>query len=147
MTKKTLMLILFAISLATVYAVWFSDWFKPKKVEIYHTNRGLHANPARGNALRNLIFGVRPRTRITELKVVSLAALETNKNALAVWHLVSDSNSVPLKTFFYGERIGGMRPAISGVQAEALETNVSYRMFITAGNAKGQHDFELKGMD
>jgi hypothetical protein len=147
MTKKNLVLILFAISLATVYVVWFSDWFKPKKVDISYTNRNLHRNAGHGNALRNLIFGVRPQTRLTELKVVPLAVFETNKNAVAVWHLVSDSNSIPVKTFFYGEHIAGMRPAISGDSADALETNVTYRMFITAGRVKGQHDFELKELD
>lgn len=147
MTKKNLLLILFAIGLAAIYVVWFSDWFKPKKMEIYHTNRNVHANSGRGNALRSLIFGVKPRSRITELKVVPLAEFETNKSAVAVWHLVSDSNSVPIKSFFYGEHIPGMRPAIRGDSAEALEPNVTYRLFITAGSVKGQHDFELKGLD
>jgi len=150
MTKKSLMLVLFAVALATVYVVWFSDWFKPKKVEIYHTYRNLrptYGNAARGNAIQSLIFGVRPPMHFTELKVVPLAEFETNKEASAVWHLISDSNSVPVKSFFYGQYIGGMRPAIKGVHAEALESNVTYRMFITAGGLKGEHDFELKSMN
>lgn len=147
MTKKSLLLILLAIGLAVVYAVWFSDWFKPKHLEVFHTDRAVHARPARGNALRNLIFGVRPVSRLTEIKVVPVAALATNQHALAVWHLVSDSNSVPVKTFFYGEQIRGLHPAISGIQAEALEPNVTYRMFVTAGHVKGQHDFELKDVE
>jgi len=141
------MLAALALGLLAVYAVWFSDWFKPKTVEIFHTSRNLHANSKRGNVLENLIFGVRPKTRFTELKVVPLAEFETNKSAVAVWHLISDSNSVPVKSFYYGEHIHGMRPAIGGVQAEALDNDVTYRMFITAGNVKGQHDFELKSVD
>jgi hypothetical protein len=70
--------------------------------------------------------------------------LETNKDAEPVWHLVSDSNSVPMKSFYYGQHIVGMRPKIEGVHVEALETNVTYRMFITAGNVKGQHDFDIR---
>jgi hypothetical protein len=144
MTKKNLWLILLAIGLTTVYVVWFTDWFRPKTVFIYHTNRNLRGTPARGNTLPSLIFGVKPQVRFTELKVVSLTELETNKDAEPVWHLVSDSNSVPMKSFFYGEYIAGMRPKIKGVRVEALETNVTYRMFITAGKIKGQHDFEFK---
>jgi len=144
MTKKNLMLVLLAIGLATVYVVWFTDWFRPKVVFIYHTSRNLRPNLARGNALPSLIFGVKPQVRLTELKVVSLAEFETNQNTMPVWHLVSDSNSVPVKTFFYGQRIAGMHAKIEGVHAEALETNVTYRMFLTAGRIKGQHDFELK---
>ena len=37
-----------------------------------------------------------------------------------------------------------MRPAIKSVRPEALETNVTYRILVTAGNVKGQHDFELQ---
>jgi hypothetical protein len=144
MTKKNLLLVLLAIGLAAVYVVWFTDWFRPKTVFIYHTSRNLRPNLARGNALPSLIFGVKPQVRFTELKVVSLTEFETNKDAEPVWHLISDSNSVPTKSFFYGQHIAGMRPKIEGVHVEALETNVTYRMFITAGNIKGQHDFDIK---
>jgi hypothetical protein len=51
---------------------------------------------------------------------------------------------VPVKSFFYGQFIGGMKPAIKGVRPEPLETNVTYRLFLTAGKIKGEHDFELK---
>ena len=147
MTKKNLLLIFFAVSLAVVYAVWFTDWFRPATVKIFHTHRNLRPNLRRGpggGALPDLIFGVNRQIRFTELKVVPLAAFETNKNVLPVWHLVSDSNSVPVKMFFYGQWIGGMRPAIKGVRPEPLETNLTYRLFITAGKIKGEHDFELQ---
>jgi hypothetical protein len=144
MTKKNLLPVLFALGLAVVYAVWFTDWFQPKVVQISHTNRNLHPNRQRGNSLPNLMFRVNRQIRFTELKVVPLAVYETNKDALPVWHLVSDSNSVPVQTFYYGEWIGGMRPAVAGVRAGPLETNVTYRMFVAAGRTKGQHDFELR---
>jgi hypothetical protein len=148
MTKKNLVLVLFAIVLAAVYAIWFTDWFRPTTVKIFHTSRNLRPNlqrdPRVGGALPTLNFGINRQLRFTELKVVPLPGFETNKNVLPVWHLVSDSNSVPMKTFFYGQGIGGMRPAIKGVRAEPLQTNVTYRLLITAGKIKGQHDFELK---
>ena len=147
MTKKDLLLILLAISLATVYAVWFTDWFRPATVKIFHTNRGPRGNlqrAQRAGALPSLIFGVNSKLRLTELKVVPLAGFQTNKNVLPLWHLVSDSNSVPMPSFYYGQFIGGMRPAIKGVRPEPLETNVTYRLIITAGKIRGEHDFELK---
>ena len=143
MTNKNLFLILLAIGLAVVYVVWFSDWFKPRTVKISHTTRNLHTN-RHESELPNLIFGVNPPVRFTELKVVPLAVFETNKNVEPVWHLVSDSNSAPVRTFYYGQFIRGMRPAINGIRAEPLETNVTYRLFVTAGRIKGQHDFDLK---
>jgi hypothetical protein len=147
MTKKNLLLILFTIALAAVYVGFFTDWFKPGTVKIFHTNRNLRMNFRRGagdGALPNLQFGVSHELRFTGLKVVPLAGYETNKNVLPLWHLVSDSNSVPKKIFYYGEPIVGMRPALKGVRPEPLQTNVTYRMFITAGKIKGEHDFELK---
>ena len=146
MTKKNLVLVLFAIVLAAVYAIWFTDWFRPATVQIFHTNRNLHRHLRRGGdgALPGLIFGSSRQLRITELKVVSLAGLATNKNVVPLWHLVSDSNSVPMKAFSYGQPIGGMRPAMNGVRPEPLETNVTYRLIVSAGKIKGEHDFELK---
>jgi hypothetical protein len=147
MNKKKLWLVLVAIALVSVYAIWFADWFHGPEIKIFHTNRNLRPNLRRGpagGALPSLIFGVNRPVRITDVKVVPLAAFETNKSALPVWHLISDSNSVPVKTFFYGQGIGGMRPAIKGVRPEPLETNVTYRLFVTAGKVKGEHDFELK---
>jgi hypothetical protein len=145
MTKKNLLLILFAVVLAAVYALFFTDWFKPATVQIFHTSRNLRPNLRRGGgALPSLIFGVNRQLRFTELKVVPLDKFQTNKNALPLWHLVSDSNSVPVKSFFYGQVIGGMRPALKGVRPEPLETNVTYHLIITAGKIKGEHDFELK---
>lgn len=135
---------LLAIGLATVYVVFFTHWFQPQVVRIFHVTRNLRAEPRRGNALPNFIFGMSREIRLTELKVVPLAGFETNHDILPVWHLISDSNSVPVKTFFYGEFIRGMRPYFKGVGPEALETNIPYRMFVTAGKITGQHDFEVK---
>jgi hypothetical protein len=147
MTKKNLVLIFFALALVVVYMIWFTDWFRPATVRIFDTNRSLRPNLRRnlkGAALPNLMFGVNRTLRLTEVKVVAVNALETNKNSVPLWHLVSDSNSVPVKQFFYGQGIGGMRPAIKGVRPEPLETNVTYRLFLAAGKVRGEHDFELQ---
>ena len=146
MTKKNLFLILFAVGLATVYAVWFTGWFTPQTVQIFHTNRNLRLNLRpnlqRGGALPSLIFGVNRQLKLTELKVVPLAGFQTNKNVLPLWHLVSDSNSVPVKSFFYGQMIRAMKPAIKGTHPASLEPNTTYRLFVVAGKVKGEHDFE-----
>jgi len=149
MTKKNLFLILFAVGLAVVYAVWFTGWFTPQTVQIFHTNRNLRPNLRpnlqRGGALPSLIFGVNRQLKLTELKVVPLAGFQTNQNVLPLWHLVSDSNSVPVKVFFYGQTIRGMKPAIKGTHPASLEPNTTYRLFVVAGKVKGEHDFELGG--
>ena len=144
MTIKNWMLIIFAAVLAGVFAVYFTDWFQPKVVQIFHTYRNLNPRPHREGALPALNFGLNRPLRLTELTVVPLAAWETNRHTLPLWHLVTGSNSIPMKQFFYGQPIGGMKPAILGTHSQPLETNVTYRLFIKAGKVTGQHDFELK---
>lgn len=144
MTKKNLFLILLVLGLGLVYAIWFTDWFRTTPLHISHTTRNLERMGARGFALPGLRFRVNPVVRFKDLKVVALAAYETNQSALPVWHLVADSSSEPVDEFSYGADIRGMHPSIPGDHAELLQTNVVYRLFIRADRAVGQHDFELK---
>jgi hypothetical protein len=37
--------------------------------------------------------------------------------------------------------IRGMKPLVAKIRPEPLATNVTYRLFLTAGTVKGQHDF------
>lgn len=148
MTKKNWMLAGLAVGLAVVYAVYFTDWFRPKTMQIYHTIR---VQPARGAgrgkpvpAAPQLLFGLSRQFALTEITVFPLAALATNRNPLPVWHLVSESNSAPVKAFFYGQNIRGLKPYVAGIKPQPLESNVTYRMVVEAGAVKGQHDFELK---
>jgi len=144
-TKKNWLLISVALALGAVYVIYFTDWFKPSTVRIFHTSRNLRPQLQQGGILPGLTFVLGRPLRLTELKVVSRGAWETNKNALPVWHLASTSNSVPVKMFFYGQRIGGLKPAIPGDRPQPLATNTVYRLFVTAGKTTGQHDFELGG--
>ena len=151
MTKKNWLLMVALIALAGVYVFYFTDWFKPKTIHISHTSRTLRprlgakawANPD----MAPLTFGVEPQCKLTEIIVVPLAAWETNQNTLPLWHLVASSNAAPIKMFMYGQRIRGLKPAVPGAHAQELETNVTYRLFVTAGKAKGQHDFEIKAAE
>ena len=62
---------------------------------------------------------------------------------MPLWHLVSESNSVPVRTFVYGQNLRGLHPIIPGVRAQSLNTNDTYRLLLKAGNIRGQHDFHL----
>jgi hypothetical protein len=146
MSKKNILLVVAAVVLAAVYVVYFTDWFKPKTVQIFHTSRNPRPRAVRGGsgALPSLIFGINQQLKLTEIRVIPSSAYQTNQTALPVWHLVSDSNSVPVKQFFYGQFINGMKPAVKGARPQQLETNVTYHLIVLAGSVKGEHDFELK---
>ncbi len=143
--KKNYFLVIVAIVLAAVYAIYFTDWFQPKTIQIFHTYRNLHPrNPVRDGTLPALHFGMGRALKLTEIKVVPLAEYQTNQNTLPLWHLVSDSNSVPIESFFYGQFIRGLKPEVPGSRSKSLTNDVVYRLIVIAGKAKGEHDFELK---
>ena len=92
----------------------------------------------------NIMFGLNGQYRLTEVKVVPLAQFQSNPNTPSLWHLISDSNSVPVQRFVYGQRIRGMRPQFKNEEIQDLETNVVYRLFVTAGGVKGFNDFQIR---
>jgi hypothetical protein len=141
MTKKQWLLILVTVALGTVYVIYFSGWLKPQTIRIFHTSRNLRPQVQQGGVMPSLIFGLNRSLKLTELKVVPLAAWQANPKVLPVWHLLSTSNSVPIKIFYYGQRIGGLPPAIPGDRPQPLDTNTVYRLFIRAGKLAGKHDF------
>ena len=145
MSKNNWLLIVALLGLTTVYAVYFTDWFRPKLIEIYDVSRQnrLHP-PANMPEAIPVTFGFGTRYQLNEIKVIPLDAWQTNHNAIPIWHLVSDSNSVPVKSFLYGQRLGGMRPAVPGSRAEPLAPDVTYHLELRAGKAKGEHNFTAK---
>jgi hypothetical protein len=148
MPKKNWLLLLTLLVLSTVYVYCFTDWFKPKVIEIHSTSRLLRQpRPGANPATIPVLFMFNARYQLTELKVVPLLAWQTNRNALPLWHLVSDSNSIPLKTFAYGQPLKGMRPALPGTHASPLAPDVSYHLTLAAGKARGEHDFTAKAAE
>lgn len=147
MNKKQNWLIAALVVVAVVYVYFFTNWFKPKTIKIFDTSRQTMRRVRRfrgDDDLPYVLFGMEGRFRLTEIKVVPLASFQTNSDTPPVWHLVSDSNSPPVQQFVYGQRIRGMKPAFAGDEPGDLETNVMYRLFVSAGRIKGQHDFEIQ---
>jgi hypothetical protein len=130
MNKKTWIFVTIAIVLGAVYIIHFSNWFKPKVMTIAHNGRFGRINFTLGNPFQ-----------LTSVRVVSVSALQSNKYALPAWELKSDSNSIPVKLFSYGDRIRGMKPAIAGARPEPLEPGATYRLFVEAGSLNAEHDF------
>jgi hypothetical protein len=146
MTKKNWLMMIVLIGLAGTYIFYFTDWFKPKIIHITsinaRTSRIIQANA--GSTTVPVIFKLGRPYKLTEIKVIDLGEWQTNKNCLPLWHLIAGSNSVPIKFFTYGQRIRGLKSEVPGAHAEPLQPDVTYRLFVIAGSAKGQHDFEVK---
>jgi hypothetical protein len=144
MTKKNWLLVLFLAAAAVVYVIWFTDWFRTKHIHIFHTVRQVHFRRRASDPDRVVIFGVEPRDiYLTEIKVVSLADFEKDPKTLPAWRLISESNSAPVREFVYGQHIRGMHPLVEGMEPAELDTNQVYRIFISAKQGIGQHDFKI----
>jgi hypothetical protein len=146
MTKRKWVLIAIALLLAFVYIYHFSVWFKTKIIQISYTDRSFPARTPSRSSFPTILFGFGGHLyQISEIKVVPLAAWQTNLTVSPVWHLVSNSRSAPMEFFRYGEDVPGMKPAVPGARAEPLETNVTYRLLLRAGSYQGQCDFQMGG--
>ncbi|HUA67487.1 MAG TPA: hypothetical protein VMA13_02970 [Candidatus Saccharimonadales bacterium] len=147
MEKKQWILVSVAVLLAGIYVCFFTAWFRPQTIQIFSVTRPernarIGARVKAANKDTAIVtFGLNEPYRLTEIKVVPLAKWETNHDALPLWHLISDSNSVPVKAFPYGAMLRGMKPAIARTWPQPLEPNVTYRLFVSAGSHKGEHDF------
>src|SRR6516225_139317 len=104
MTKKVWMLIALAVALGGFSLYLNKDWFAKDHIQIYDRSRPSRAvfrGRTDNSAIDPMVFGFDRKLKLTSLKVIPLSALQTNKFAQPVWHLVSDSNSLPIKAFTY----------------------------------------------
>jgi hypothetical protein len=148
MTSKQWTLIAVVLVAAGLCLYFNKDWFASDHIQIYHRLRpgGLARFRRRPQpeAVAPVMFGFDRKLKLTSVEVIPVSDIETNKYPQPIWHLVSDSNSVPTKGFQYGMDVPGMRPATKGVIASQLEPGTKYRLLIQAGSLKATHDFALE---
>jgi hypothetical protein len=155
MTKKNVIVLTVTFMVVIgFYLYLFKDSFRKPNIQISHTIRPnpayIRHPPQEGNSedFPHLInFGLGRDYKLTSIKVVSLAELETNRFAHSLWELVSDSNSAPVRALTYGRNIKGMHPAVKGATADPLAPNTTYRLLVETQNLKGEHDFKITEED
>ena len=145
MPKKQWFLLAVTLVLAVVYVWHFTGWFQHRDIHISSTARAALSRSRTAGTSGTVAFALDQEYQLTEVKVVPLAAWQTNQAVAPIWHLAGERSSTPIKFFLYGDNIGGMQPAIPGAKPGPLENNVTYRLFVSAGSAKGQHDFQIGG--
>jgi hypothetical protein len=145
MTKQSIVLIAVAVALAAVYAVFFTDWFHKPHIQILPQIRPPQRNMrvAVGDTpVYPVTFAFDRKYQFTEIKVVAVDDEKTNKFPHAVWHMISDSNSLPTKALMYGAKLRGMKPKVPRAEPEPLQPDVSYHLYLEAGDAKGDCKFQ-----
>jgi len=147
MTRKIWLWLGFAVLLGGFSLYLNRDWFAKDNIQIYHRSRPARAvllrrkRPADDSLVNPIVFGFDRKLKLTSLKVIPLSDIQTNKYPHPIWHLVSESNSIPTKDFAYGARISGMHTPTHRAVPDPLEPAVTYRLMIQAGPVKCSDDF------
>ena len=129
--------------LGGLYVHFFGHWFEKRQIGIaasFRPNR--RANPP-GLVVA---FTLNGDYRLTRVKVVPMEGTNFNPQAIPVWNLESDSNSVPTRAFWYGQGIRGMKPAVKGLKPAMLTPGVEYRLIVSTGKVDGYTDFTMQAM-
>ena len=145
MTKNGILLSIIAVILAAVYVVYFTDLLRKDGIQIIPTVRpGSESVIPRDPddvPVHKVSFALDGKYKLTCVKVHVASELATNKYATPLWHLISDSNSVPTKSITYGFEIKGMKPSVPRARPEPLLANVEYTLVLEAGKTHSQTNF------
>ena len=145
MSKNGIVLSVIAVLLAATYVYFFTDWFHKKTIQIIPQIRPTHASTIPRDPdqppVYPVSFALDGRYELTSVKVVSASDMATNKYPVPLWHLTSESNSVPVRSIVYGAAIKGMKPAVSRARPEPLMPEVDYVLEVVAGDLKSTTNF------
>src|SRR6059036_817373 len=141
MTKNGIVLSVIAVLLAAVYVYSFTDWLRKETIQIIPTIRPGRVSGIPRDSDQTPVYPVSfsfdGKYKLTSVKVVSAGEFATNKYANPLWYLISDSNSLPIKSIVYGYPIKGMRPAIPRARPEPLQPDILYVLLVEAGKING----------
>ncbi len=145
MSKNGIVLSILLVALGGAYAVWFTDWFRSESLQIVAVPRPAAGKPRRIDPnqppVHPVSFTFNRKCELTSLKVLAAEDFATNKFPVALWHLVSESNSVPTRSFLYGQPIKGMHSAVARMRPEPLVAGVKYILQVEAGKVHGEVGF------
>jgi hypothetical protein len=145
MTRNGIFLSIIAVILAACYLCFFTDWFKKESIQIIPQIRPIRqvGNPKNPDQdpVYPVSFTFDGKYRLTSVKVVSASDMGTNNYPVPLWHLISDSNSIPVKSIIYGYPIKGMKAAVARSRPEPLAPDVEYILLLEAGKIKARTNF------
>ena len=140
MTKKPIIVVTLILLIGAVCLYVNRDWFSKPPIQISHRFHAFGGRFDNGGGVAPLMFEFNRSLKLTSIQVVA-AGGASGTNVL--WHMVSDSNSVPTRGFLYGMKVPGMRPWLKGSIAAQLDPDQKYRLLIKAGSVHAEHDFDL----
>jgi hypothetical protein len=144
MQKREIAWIVVLLLVIGAYIHYFGNWGEKKEIQVLATVRPPLQFRRRGGAAAatnaaayRILFTLDAPYKLTGLELTEVDRAHTNVEGRVLWHLVSQSNSPPVKMFQYGQTIKGLEPDLPGVQPDPLEPGGIYRMEVSAGSLKG----------
>lgn len=144
MNLKHLTLTTVIIVLAAVYAYYFTDWFRPKNIQIITQIRPM-LRPGSTSGAYPVAFGLNAKYELTSIQVFSAKALATNELTSPVWSLEGAPKSAPVKAFSYAGEVPGMKPVLAGIPATPLQMGEEYVLVIESEGKVGKTNFVAGG--
>lgn len=144
MQKREIAWIVVLLLVIGAYIHYFSNWGVTKEIQVLATVRPPLQFRRRGGAAAGtnaaafrILFTLDAPYKLTSLELTEVDRAHSNAPGRVMWHLVSQSNSPPVKMFQYGQAIKGLEPDLPGVQPEPLEPGGIYRMEVSTHTLKG----------
>jgi hypothetical protein len=144
MNLKNITLAVVVAVLAVVYAIYFTDWFRPKNIQIITQIRPMLQRGTAQGAFP-VAFGLNAKYELTSIQVFPAKELATNELTTPVWSLAGDPKSKPVKAFSYAGGVPGMKPAMAGIPTTPLHPGEEYVLVIEAEGKVGKTNFVAGG--
>jgi hypothetical protein len=134
MNTRTIVLVVALAVLVGLWAIFFSGLFGGgDAIPIVVVPRPARTSQSSPDAVP-VVFGLDRDYKFASIKVIAEGDDEP------LWHLVSDGKEWTDKnpqhgsarSFFYGENIRGMKPAVEGAKPGAIEPGTKYRLIVEA---------------
>ena len=142
MTRKSWLLLSFAIVLGGIYLYTFTDFIHPPRIQIIKSDRVLRqVRP--GQTVYPVAFAFDGKYRLTMIRVFSANEYAVMRNrSHPLWALNAKKDGPPVKGFIYGNPVPGMQSATTNRGAQSLEAGTTYHLLVQAGRALGELDFQ-----
>lgn len=144
MNLKSITLTMIVTALAAVYAVYFTDWFRPKNIQIITQVRPMLQRGATQGVFP-VAFGLNAKYQLTSIQVFPAKELATNDLTPPVWALTGDPKSAPVKAFSYAGSVSGMKPMTAGMPVAPLHPGEEYVLLVEAEGRTGKTNFFAGG--
>lgn len=145
MNLKVTTMIAALVLISVIYVIKFTDWFRPKNIQIITQMRPVMLRGNTGNKAYPVVFGLNHKYELTSIQVYPAKEFATNDLTPPVWSLTGNAKSEPVKAFTYGGSVPGMKPANAALSTVPLVPGTEYLLIVETEKLNGRTNFVAAG--